>query len=149
MVPRLDQWLILNHHLSLPKLDMKLWWKLNNCFFTKIKIWLLLFLSFEISFYLRVMDWSEHNIHHLKLPRLSRKRCLFWCELCGYGPHIDRFYDLSCIDVWVEQLRQQAGWTLPWVRRRSLSPLYCPVQTTWSLITVSGEEGGVTLSLQY
>lgn len=40
---------------------------------------------------LNLLTWSQHKIHHVKLPRLSRK--LFWCVACGYVPCIDRFYD--------------------------------------------------------
>lgn len=89
----------------------------------------------------------------------------FWETLtvlmCRYGPHIDRFYDsqqsehtavlMSEWSSWGSRQAAQmgfdgrvAGWTLPRVRCRPLSHLYCPVQTTWGLITGSeGEQGSL------
>lgn len=80
---------------------------------------------------------------------------MFSCPLCGYSPHIDRFYDSRHSEhravlmfersSWgSRQVAQMgfdgrvAGWTVPRVRRRPLSCLYCPVQTPWGLITGGG-----------
>lgn len=115
----------------------------------------------RINFDLRLMDWADQSrkfmtwIYHAFLVNTA---C--YGVSCVDTVHIlTGFYDsqqsehrpvLMCEwSSWGSRQAAQMGfdgrvarWTLPWVRRRPLSRLYCPAQTTQGLITGSEEEGG-------